>query len=738
MAMNKAILVLRWVVIAAVLCMHSLVFAASGSATYTYDDLGRLVQIDYSDGTSIVYTYDAAGNRLSETITGNFATDFSIAGPAQPADEGGDLVFTVTRSGNVSQAQSIDFATVAATGAAFPATAGVDYTSNSGTLNFAVDETSKPVTVSTLDDFDVENGETVRVALSNEPAGTTVSTREADGTIADNDVASSLSIANASGDEGTDITFTVTRAGDTSIAQSVSYATSDGTATAGSDYTSASGTLDFGVGETSKPIPVAALSDAFAESDETFTVTLSNPTNGASITTGTATGTIVNVGGSDPFALAVNNPQAVSDSNTLDSFTISEGPNRMLVVCAVVEGSSGDVLGATFAGRSLTLAAKRITTSSKDVAAAIYYMLDVDIGAGAHTSNISVTFHNTSNLSRRIMAFYLTNTAQAAPEATATVSSSTSATSIQGDITTTASDAVVTTCLGGGSMTSGWTPDPGETLLSYAPTSGMSGGASYEIFATAGQKTMGWSGSSLSNQRTLVMASFAEAPGAGTPPAALISVNNPQSINNTTTLSNYTLAAGNDRILVVCGAVVGQDAEISGATFAGKSLTLAVKEEHGGGLSRSVAGIYYLLESDIGASGQSGDIVVSFSYTSAVPGADKINAFYLTNASQTGVPDATAIAADPGTSVSSIQGNISTVSADVLVTTCVNVKHSDPWRPDTVETQISYESSGGAGSGASYRVFSTAGPKTMQWSGAFNATPVSLAIAAFTETPPGM
>ena len=58
----------------------------------------------------------------------------------------------------------------------------------------------------------------------------------------------------------------------------VDWATSDGTATAGEDYTAASGTLVFEVGDTSKTIRVALTDDTATEGDETFTVTLSNPT----------------------------------------------------------------------------------------------------------------------------------------------------------------------------------------------------------------------------------------------------------------------------------------------------------------------------------------------------------------------------------------------------------------------------------------------------------------------------
>ena len=89
-------------------------------------------------------------------------------------------------------------------------------------------------------------------------------------------------------------TITVTRAGDTSAAVSVDHATSDGTATAGEDYTAASGTLSFGPGETSKTFAVPITADSVTEGDETVNLTLSNPTGGVPLgTPSTAVLTIV-------------------------------------------------------------------------------------------------------------------------------------------------------------------------------------------------------------------------------------------------------------------------------------------------------------------------------------------------------------------------------------------------------------------------------------------------------------
>ena len=73
------------------------------------------------------------------------------------------------------------------------------------------------------------------------------------------------------------------------------YETSDGTATAGADYTPVSGTLTFAAGETAKTVSVPVFDDAHDEGRETLT--LSN-VSGARIEDGTATGTIVN---SDPL-----------------------------------------------------------------------------------------------------------------------------------------------------------------------------------------------------------------------------------------------------------------------------------------------------------------------------------------------------------------------------------------------------------------------------------------------------
>jgi hypothetical protein len=87
-------------------------------------------------------------------------------------------------------------------------------------------------------------------------------------------------------------TFTVTLSAASSQTVTVVYATGDGTATAGSDYQAAGGTLTFAPGETTKTFGVLVNGDRLAEPNETFVVNLSSPTN-ATITDSQGVGTIV-------------------------------------------------------------------------------------------------------------------------------------------------------------------------------------------------------------------------------------------------------------------------------------------------------------------------------------------------------------------------------------------------------------------------------------------------------------
>ena len=237
-------------------------------------------------------------NSPSATVAGPAAVvettpTVSIAGGSGTEGDDDSIAFTVTLDEAATGTVTVDYATSDGT-----ADAGNDYTATSGTLSFSAGETSKTVSVSIEDDTENESDETFTVTLSN-ASGADLGTKTATGTIRNRTVVvettPTVSIAAGSGTEGDDddIDFTVTLDEAASGTVTVDYATSDGSADAGDDYTATSGTLSFSAGETSKTISVAIEDDIENESDETFTVTLSNP-SGADLGTSSATGTIKN------------------------------------------------------------------------------------------------------------------------------------------------------------------------------------------------------------------------------------------------------------------------------------------------------------------------------------------------------------------------------------------------------------------------------------------------------------
>ena len=107
----------------------------------------------------------------------------------------------------------------------------------------------------------------------------------------------SVSIGDVSVTEGaagtTTATVTLTLSGPTTTATTVARSTANITATAGSDYTAASGTVTFAAGATTAQTTVSVLGDTTVEANETFQVALSAP-SGLTIADGTGVVTIVN------------------------------------------------------------------------------------------------------------------------------------------------------------------------------------------------------------------------------------------------------------------------------------------------------------------------------------------------------------------------------------------------------------------------------------------------------------
>lgn len=214
-----------------------------------------------------------------------------------PDESGGVVAVVVRRTGGSSGPAT---ATVSVTGGT--ATAGADYQIAAPfTVRWLDGESaSQTVPITVLDDSDVESAETVSLSLSNATGAALGSPTAATLTITDNDSPASpgtiqFSGATASVNEGqASIVLTLSRTGGSAGPVSVSYVTSNGTATAGSDYTASNGTVDWADGvAASKTITIPILNDSTVESAESFTVTLSNVQGGASLgATAVATVTI--------------------------------------------------------------------------------------------------------------------------------------------------------------------------------------------------------------------------------------------------------------------------------------------------------------------------------------------------------------------------------------------------------------------------------------------------------------
>ena len=247
-------------------------------------------------------TWDETGVNIESRDAG-VVKQLAVADAEATEGEDPSLDFVVTLAPAAAWTVTVDYATRDGT-----ARAGSDYTDTSGALTFAPGETEKTVSVPVIDDTVEDTPETLTLRLSNadpeytgnggvwgsEEAGVLIADSVATGTIRNTEDQTepwAVSVSDASAAEGDSVVFTVSLSATSSQQVTVDYATSDGTATAGEDYTATSGTLTFQAGETTKTISVPITDDTEDDGGETFTLTLSNA-SGADLGDAEATGTI--------------------------------------------------------------------------------------------------------------------------------------------------------------------------------------------------------------------------------------------------------------------------------------------------------------------------------------------------------------------------------------------------------------------------------------------------------------
>jgi hypothetical protein len=126
--------------------------------------------------------------------------------------------------------------------------------------------------------------------------------------------------------------ITVTRTMGIDKSVSVNYATSDGTATAGKDYKTTSGTLTFKAGQTSKTFTIPIINDTLNEQNETVNLNLSNPTGGAIL--GTPSTATLNI---------VDNDPAGSVQFSAATYSVSEAKSTATITIKRMEGTASGV-----------------------------------------------------------------------------------------------------------------------------------------------------------------------------------------------------------------------------------------------------------------------------------------------------------------------------------------------------------------------------------------------------------
>ncbi len=239
----------------------------AGTATFTHTTMSADIGYNNISIDSVVAT---------EVDDDDLAV--SVAADSASVNEGTAARFTVTVSGAVTTEElTVEF-TISGT-----AIVGRDYTAPSSTiLTIATGSPSGSISIATIEDSILDDGETLIVTLSsvsNTVDQVTIGTpNSAEATIGD-DSTVTLSLSNATVDEGEPAEFTVTMSGRVAREVTVDWATADDTATAPEDYAAAAGSLTFRPDEPlTRTLTVQTSGDARAEGEETFVVRLSNPT----------------------------------------------------------------------------------------------------------------------------------------------------------------------------------------------------------------------------------------------------------------------------------------------------------------------------------------------------------------------------------------------------------------------------------------------------------------------------
>ena len=291
-------------------------------------------------------TLSAIDNSSTITITEDDALPILSVSAANTAEDNGSMVLTVDIS--EESAFVTNFTLSTSSSLINPATAGTDYTSfTNAPYSIAAGQTSTTINVPITDDSisepDLETF-TVTVANSDNNSGTGANSSTIVG-ILDNDDDPFVNIATttAGSEDNATANITVSLSSPSEKVTSVNFATSNGTAIAGDDYTANSGSVSIAAGDNSTSIPITILTDNLDEATEQLTVTLTNPQNAQA---GSRMVGTLNISDS-----ASTNPPVVSIVDT----AVNEGAGSVALTVSLnpVSGQNIDVDFTTINGTAL-------------------------------------------------------------------------------------------------------------------------------------------------------------------------------------------------------------------------------------------------------------------------------------------------------------------------------------------------------------------------------------------------
>jgi YD repeat-containing protein len=381
----------------AALGISSALADAPGSATYIYDDLGRVRSAQYDDGNIQSYTYDDAGNRILTTPDG--VAVISIVANATIA-EGNTVNLTVRRDGYLASALTLSVQATNGT-----ALAGTNYTVPGPTVSFVSGQTTATVSVPTLRDNTYNVGVTFTVTVScTDEVKVNVHQRSSLVTVTNVDPPPSFSISgNGTVAEGNTATYTITKTNATKLDHDVTVSIAPfgaNQAIASTDYSlwngASSQKVTFVAVDPTHSVSVTTIHVPSYSTTVTYRLTLSSPTNGAVLGTATKNTNITNT--DSPPSFSIGNATSIEQSVMAFPVTMT-GASRLVHTVAFSATSGTATVVSDFLAPlgsplsfSANIAGNGTTTQTKTI-----YVTSLDDALTESNENFTVLLSAPSN-----------------------------------------------------------------------------------------------------------------------------------------------------------------------------------------------------------------------------------------------------------------------------------------------------------------------------------------------------